>query len=137
MEGPPLGPGGEDITWPDQVAPRGQKASSTRKIKPQISNPPQPLRVRAGEPVGGGEEPRRDPPTSPPHPPPSGRKARSLGWCALWAPPFTRTVASPPGPLARVDPGAGKCSARPGAPQTARPVTVGGRSSLEEHHPCQ
>ena len=38
MEGPPLGPGGEDITWPDQVAPGGQKASSTRKIKPQTSN---------------------------------------------------------------------------------------------------
>ena len=37
MKGPPLGPGGEDITWPDQVAPRGQKASSTRKIKPQTS----------------------------------------------------------------------------------------------------
>ena len=29
---------GEDITWPDQVAPRGRKASSTRKIKPQTSN---------------------------------------------------------------------------------------------------
>ena len=40
MEGPLLGPGGEDITWPDQVAPRGQKASSTRKIKPQTSNLP-------------------------------------------------------------------------------------------------
>ena len=38
MEGPPLGTGGEDITWPDQVAPRGRKASSTRKIKPQTSN---------------------------------------------------------------------------------------------------
>ena len=38
MEGPPLGRGGEDITWPDQVAPRGRKASSTRKIKPQTSN---------------------------------------------------------------------------------------------------
>ena len=37
MEGPPLGPGGEDITWPNQVPPRGQKASSTRKIKPQTS----------------------------------------------------------------------------------------------------
>ena len=35
---PHLGPGGEDFTWPDQVAPRGQKASSTRKIKPQTSN---------------------------------------------------------------------------------------------------
>ena len=38
MEGPPLGPGGEDITWPDQVAPRGRKASSIRKMKPQNSN---------------------------------------------------------------------------------------------------
>ena len=38
MKGPPLGPGGEDITWPDQVAPRGRRASSTRKIKPQTSN---------------------------------------------------------------------------------------------------
>ena len=38
MKGRPLGPGGEDITWPHQVAPRGRKASSTRKIKPQTSN---------------------------------------------------------------------------------------------------
>ena len=38
MKGPVLGPGGEDITWPDQVAPRGRKASSTREIKPQTSN---------------------------------------------------------------------------------------------------
>ena len=38
MEGFLLGPGGEDITLPDQVAPRGRKASSTRKIKPQTSN---------------------------------------------------------------------------------------------------
>ena len=38
MEGPPLGPLGEDITLPDQVAPRGRRASSTRKIKPQTSN---------------------------------------------------------------------------------------------------
>ena len=38
MEAPPLGPGGEDITWPNQVAPRGRKASSTREIKPQTSN---------------------------------------------------------------------------------------------------
>ena len=38
MEGPLLGPYGEDITWPAQVAPRGRKASSTRKIKPQTSN---------------------------------------------------------------------------------------------------
>ena len=39
MKGPPLGPGGEDITWPDQVAPQGRKAFMTRKIKPQTSNP--------------------------------------------------------------------------------------------------
>ena len=38
MEGPPLGPGGEDITMPDQVAPRGRKVSTTRKIQPQTSN---------------------------------------------------------------------------------------------------
>ena len=37
MEGPPLGPGGGDMTSPDQVAPRGQKVSSTRKNKPQTS----------------------------------------------------------------------------------------------------
>ena len=38
MEGPSVGPVGEDITWPDKVAPRGRKASSTCKIKPQTSN---------------------------------------------------------------------------------------------------
>ena len=38
MMGPPLGPGGEDITWPDQVAPRGRTASSTRNLKPQTSD---------------------------------------------------------------------------------------------------
>ena len=37
MKGPPLGPGGEDITWPDQVAPQGRKGSSTRNLKPQAS----------------------------------------------------------------------------------------------------
>ena len=39
LEGPPLGPGPEDITWHNQVAPRGRKASSTGKMKPQTSNP--------------------------------------------------------------------------------------------------
>ena len=38
MKGSQLGPGGEDITWPDKVPPRGRKASSTRKIKTQTSN---------------------------------------------------------------------------------------------------
>ena len=38
MKGPPPGPGGEDITWPNQVAPRGRKVSSTSKVKPQTSN---------------------------------------------------------------------------------------------------
>ena len=32
MRAPPLGPVGEDITWPDQVAPRSRMASSNRKI---------------------------------------------------------------------------------------------------------
>ena len=56
MEGPPLGPGGEDITWPDQVAPRGRKASSTRKVKPQTSNRMHALGTgyakKSGEPLG-------------------------------------------------------------------------------------
>ena len=38
MMAPPLRPGGEDIT-PDQVAPRGRRPPSTRKVKPQTSNP--------------------------------------------------------------------------------------------------
>ena len=49
-----MGPGEEDITWPDQVAPWGRKASGTRKIKPQTSNlrhaaprRPQPSRAHA------------------------------------------------------------------------------------------
>ena len=46
MTGPPLRSGGEDITWPDQVAPQGRKVSSTRKLKPQTSNL-DPRRVQA------------------------------------------------------------------------------------------
>ena len=38
MKGPLLGPGGEDITWRNQVAPQSRKASSTRNLKPQTSN---------------------------------------------------------------------------------------------------
>ena len=38
MKGPPLGLGGEDITWPDQVTPRGRAAPSTCRIKPETSN---------------------------------------------------------------------------------------------------
>ena len=45
MKGPPLGPGGEDITWPDQVAPRCEKASSTRNLKPQNLKTLSPLLV--------------------------------------------------------------------------------------------
>ena len=41
MKGPPLGPGGEDITWPNQIAPRGPRASSTRNLKPQAFKPQQ------------------------------------------------------------------------------------------------
>ena len=51
MKGPPLGPAGEDITWPDQVAPRGRKAPSTRKVKtsnlkPQLAPTPPPQNVQ-------------------------------------------------------------------------------------------
>ena len=35
MKGTLLGPGGEDINWPDQAAPRGRKASSAQNLKPQ------------------------------------------------------------------------------------------------------
>ena len=38
MKGPPLGPGGEDITSPDQVAPRDRRAPGIRKMKPQTSH---------------------------------------------------------------------------------------------------
>ena len=54
-------------------------------------------------------------------PPPPRTTERSLGWCALRAPPFTRTVAPPPGPRARAGSRAGQRSARPGAPPPATP----------------
>ena len=33
MKGPPLGPGGEDITWPNQVPPGAE-----RRLVPETSN---------------------------------------------------------------------------------------------------
>ena len=47
MKGPRLGPGEENITWPNQVAPRGRRTSSTRNVKPQTSN----LNARGGSPA--------------------------------------------------------------------------------------
>ena len=40
MTGPPLGPGGEDITWIDQVAPRGERRLVPAKsnLQPRTSN---------------------------------------------------------------------------------------------------
>ena len=38
MKGIPLGPDWEDITWPDQVAPRDGKASSTLNLKTTTAN---------------------------------------------------------------------------------------------------
>ena len=38
MKGPQLGPCGEDITWPEKVAPRGRRAPSTCKTKAPSSN---------------------------------------------------------------------------------------------------
>ena len=52
MKGPRLGPGGEDITWPEQVAPRGRMASSTHNHKPQTSHPSSPSRALHG--LAGG-----------------------------------------------------------------------------------
>ena len=40
MKCPSLGTGGEDITWPEQVAPRDRKACGTGNLKPQNSNLP-------------------------------------------------------------------------------------------------
>ena len=39
MQGPPPGPFGEDITWPDQVAPRGRRRLVPEKssLKPQTA----------------------------------------------------------------------------------------------------
>ena len=34
-KGPPLGAGGEEITWPDEVARWNRKASNTRHLKPE------------------------------------------------------------------------------------------------------
>ena len=46
MKGPPLGAGGEDITWPDQVAPRGRMslvpAKQTSNLKPRYGKPHRP-----------------------------------------------------------------------------------------------
>ena len=46
MQGSPIGPGWKDITWPDQVSPRGRKASSTLSLKPGTSNVTRVARVR-------------------------------------------------------------------------------------------
>ena len=62
MKSPPLGPGGEAITWPFQVAPQGRRAHSTRNVKPQTSNlrprfpssPAPPLARRVVPRRGGG-----------------------------------------------------------------------------------
>ena len=62
-----------------------------------------------------------------PAPPPPFLTERSLGWCALWAPPFTRAVAPPPRPRARAGSRAGQRSARPGAPPPAVPQRRGRR----------
>ena len=116
MEGPPLGPGGEDITWPDQVAPRGRKASSTRKIKPQTSN----LRGRGGAPhspertvtPGGGCSWIRTP--CAPAPP----TACSRGGCDRRASPHqrARTMHRP----------------RPGAARDDEPEQYGGRAPHDQ-----
>ena len=117
MEGPPLGPGGEDITWPDQVAPRGRKASSTRKIKPQTSNlEPDP---RAG--------PRWGPSSPPPLSRGAGRQGavvrvsgqRLAGCRAAGSPPRSLSPPSLPREVARA----------PSSRRTVGGAWVGGPSS--------
>ena len=49
MRSPPLGPPWEDITLPDQVIPRRQKASSTRHLKPQSQIVTSLMSLLAGE----------------------------------------------------------------------------------------
>ena len=112
MEGPPLGPGGEDIPWPAQVAPLGRKASSTRKIKHQTSNM---KRAHHPSPVTGPLPASCGPPTP-------------RGCCAA---PFRRSsrVYTPPSrqqPLARalwilIHPGTVSCAQHWSLPSRPRP----------------
>ena len=58
MKGPPPGPGGKNITWPDQVAPRSGRAPSTRKnqtsnLKPFLASFAASCRVICTQGLGG------------------------------------------------------------------------------------
>ena len=80
MKGPPLCPGGGNITWPDQVALLAQTASSTRKIKSQTCN----LKAASARQATGGpptptqatQAPRQHT-GNPPHPAPAPSHLRT------------------------------------------------------------
>ena len=57
MKVAPLGHVGEDITWPDQVAPPGRRAPSTRNVKPQTSNPTHHRRLQHLPPIPSATQP--------------------------------------------------------------------------------
>ena len=70
MRGPPLGPGGEDISWPEQVAPRGRNASITRNLKPHTPTGHPPLTQDLTKPALATAQPAE------PEPNPTGQAAR-------------------------------------------------------------
>ena len=123
MEGPPLGPGGEDITWPDQVAPWGRKASSTRKIKPQTSNP-----LPACGASGVGRSPTPDCP-------PSGRAAGAHYPLAVGAGGRGRGDPSPTPQRALLRAGFARCGGGMRVPRQAPPAWVWGVRGRALSHP--